>query len=57
MSTMTDWDPWNRNLRMEPGPGPEPDTIMKLDLAKHILDIDGIAVGALIKAIQDITAT
>ena len=30
---------------------------MKLDLAKHILDIDGIAVGALIGAIQDIAAT
>ena len=27
MSTMTDWDPWDRNLRMEPGPGPEPGTI------------------------------
>ena len=30
---------------------------MKLDIAKHILDIDGIAVGALIGAIQDVTAT
>ena len=27
MSTMTDWDPWNPNLRMEPEPGPEPGTI------------------------------
>ena len=28
---------------------------MKLDLAKHIVEIDGIAVGALIGAIQDMT--
>ena len=27
MSTMTDWDPWDRNLRVEPEPGPDPDTI------------------------------
>ena len=27
MSTMTDWDPWDRNLRVEPEPGPKPGTI------------------------------
>ena len=30
---------------------------MKLDLAKHILDIDGIAVGALIGRLHDAAAS
>ena len=47
----------DRHIELRPESTNPEHEIMKLDLAKHILDIDGIAVGALIGAIQDITAT
>ena len=37
-------------------PGPEDGSaheVLKLDLAKHVLDIDGVVVGALIKGLRD----
>ena len=45
----------DRHIELRPESTNPEHKIMKLDLAKHILDIDGIAVGALIGTIQDTT--
>ena len=46
-----------RHVELHPESHNPEHQVRKLDLAKHILDIDGIAVGALIGAIQDVTTT
>ena len=45
-----------RHVELRPESHNPAHEVMKLDLAKHILEIDGIAVGALIGQLQDTTA-
>lgn len=47
----------NRHVELQPESHNPEHQVMKLDLAKHILEIDGVAVGALIGTIPDATAT
>ena len=42
-----------RNVELRPESTNRAHKVMKLDLAKHILDIDGVAVGALIGELRD----
>ena len=44
-----------RNVELRPESYKPPHKVMKLGLAKHILDIDRVAVGTMIGAVQDIS--
>ena len=46
-----------RNVELRPESYNPAHKVMKLDLAKHILEIDGVAVGAMIGALQDVSRT
>ena len=44
-----------RHVELRPESHNKEHKVMKLDLAKHILDVDGVAVGAMVGALQDMS--
>ena len=42
-----------RHVELRPESTNPAHEVLKLDLAKHVLDIDGVVVGALIKGLRD----
>ena len=47
----------DRNVELRPESYNPTHKVMKLDLMKHILELDGVAVGATIGALQDVSRT